>query len=523
MTPARADLAQRRQRMRVDENATVNAADRKDASWSSARPKGASKSPPEAEKRRVKRVSKTAAETRPTCASTAVAIGKQSQQQQQQQTNSSIALAIRQVLQKKLCGNVGEYLAAHSKGELFEVLHRVAEHAFEMKERQREFAEALEKELLAEQTRRSELASELLHTQAEKHAAVEARDGMERRLQTASEEYRSIVSVLRDYDERWQSTESTLAQQTQLLQEMSRTLEERSRQVDGLAAELEIAQQSAQELRQALTEANNQLEVQRLDAERIHQQHETERRENKSLAWELQDKTSQLEQLTAKCEDTKSQVVTLQGQLQILNTTVPERNVWLLEVLGMDAVVELITNKSLTKERDAAYELHRREREDWRAAEENRMEFDRLKAQEFRSMDLELRQLRQAVSRLRVDLETERSHREKAEATALKVTELADELKATARELQHDVKRLSMELQEERSTRETKEGALANAYRELQSLHKRLREEETARIDATNEVEALQHRMTLIRRDHLALLHRVETPPQVAARWHSDA
>ncbi|GLE10303.1 hypothetical protein PINS_up022404 [Pythium insidiosum] len=501
MTPARADLAQRRQRMRVDENATVNAADRKDASWSSARPKGASKSPPEAEKRRVKRVSKTAAETRPTCASTAVAIGKQSQQQQQQQTNSSIALAIRQVLQKKLCGNVGEYLAAHSKGELFEVLHRVAEHAFEMKERQREFAEALEKELLAEQTRRSELASELLHTQAEKHAAVEARDGMERRLQTASEEYRSIVSVLRDYDERWQSTESTLAQQTQLLQEMSRTLEERSRQVDGLAAELEIAQQSAQELRQALTEANNQLEVQRLDAERIHQQHETERRENKSLAWELQDKTSQLEQLTAKCEDTKSQVVTLQGQLQ----------------------VELITNKSLTKERDAAYELHRREREDWRAAEENRMEFDRLKAQEFRSMDLELRQLRQAVSRLRVDLETERSHREKAEATALKVTELADELKATARELQHDVKRLSMELQEERSTRETKEGALANAYRELQSLHKRLREEETARIDATNEVEALQHRMTLIRRDHLALLHRVETPPQVAARWHSDA
>ncbi|KAJ0406135.1 hypothetical protein ATCC90586_000592 [Pythium insidiosum] len=298
MSVARTDLAQRRQRMRVDENEPVNASDKRASVTSVSRPKSSSKSLQEPGKRHVKRNSrddKSRGDFSPAGDSTAF-------------QKNSIALTIRQILQKKLAGNVGEYLTAHSKAELFEVLHRVAAHAFEMKERQREFADALEKELLAEQTRRSELSSELLHTQAEKQAAVEARDDMERRLQTANDEYRSIVSVLRDYDERWQSTETTLSQQAQMLQEMSRTIDERTRQVKNLTEELERTQQSADELQQA----------------------------------------------------------------------------------------------------------------------ESRMEFDRHKAQEFRSMDLELRQLRQAV--------------------------------------------------------------------ELQSLHKRLREEETARIDATNEVDALQHR-----------------------------
>jgi hypothetical protein len=41
-------------------------------------------------------------------------------------------------------------------------------------------------------------------------------------------------------------------------------------------------------------------------------------------------------------------------------------------------------------------------------------------------MDLELRQLRQAVVRLRTDLEKEQSQREKAESAALRATDITD-------------------------------------------------------------------------------------------------
>ncbi|KAL4165429.1 hypothetical protein KRP22_014140 [Phytophthora ramorum] len=153
--------------------------------------------------------------------------------------------------------------------------------------------------------------------------------------------------------------------------------------------------------------------------------------------------------------------------------------------------------------------------------EGHRDALEKRKADEFREMDLELRHLNQTLSRLRIEWESEKSQREKAEARLQKLSTFLDETKAHTTSVEEESQQLKTQLNEEKEARTTKDHALQIAHRDLQALQKNCRELENAKLDAQSEVASLVQRMKAIRRDHLALLHRVEAPTQLAAQWHA--
>lgn len=411
--------------------------------------------------------------------------------------NMNMTLLVRQILQHIHYGDAAEYLASTKKEELFRLLGQIAQYAYELREKSQEKVVQLKEETQRAEERWHQFAGRVRELEATAETQAKEREELEQRQALAKDEYTAIVDTLRKYEREWDDAQTTISQQQQLLQEMSRSLQERSGQVDSLTNEVEFVQTRMKELAQQESDHLSQLQVLERESERMQQQLAEERRENKALAWELQTKSRDHNDVMSQLEDAKEGIVTLEGQLQM----------------------ELIGRKALVQERDNAMLLHHRERDAWKAAQDARAESDLRKAQEYRSMDLENRQLKQALSRARTELDSERIQREKAESAALKATDIADELKAAGKGFHINVQQLAGELREERSVREAKETALATAYRDMQALHKRVREEESARLDAQTEVEALSHRMTLIRRDHLAMLHRVETPPQAVNRW----
>ncbi|TMW59528.1 hypothetical protein Poli38472_004597 [Pythium oligandrum] len=382
------------------------------------------------------------------------------------------ALLVRQVLQRKHYGDVPVYLTETSKTELFELTTQIAQYAFEMHESHQAQLTTLDGQLNEQRLTHNRVMDQLFQLEQQLQDKQNAKTTLEQQLTKTGEEYASAIACLRDLEDKWNGAQSRMDQQQQLLQEMSKVLDERTRKEQTLTQDLEQMNTDLATLQQNHTTVCNEADVLRLERERMEKQFKDERRENKALLWELQSRARDLDDVTNELEEARSRITTLEGQVQ----------------------VEALSRKAVTKERDAFHELHFREREEWKVAQESRAEHDRCKAQEFRRMDLEIRQLTQCVNRLRTDLESERLRREKAESTALKVTELADELKSTAKALQQDAQRLTLELQEERSLREAKENALVKVYRELQSLQHRVRDEETARHDAQAEVEALMHR-----------------------------
>lgn len=80
----------------------------------------------------------------------------------------------------------------------------------------------------------------------------------------------------------------------------------------------------------------------------------------------------------------------------------------------------------MSHKRDAIQSQYNREKDEWKQNEAHRESLEKRKAEQFRGMDMELRQLRQALSRLRVEWESEKGQRAKAEASLLKLTETND-------------------------------------------------------------------------------------------------
>ncbi|POM68375.1 Hypothetical protein PHPALM_15471, partial [Phytophthora palmivora] len=239
------------------------------------------------------------------------------------------------------------------------------------------------------------------------------------------------------------------------------------------------------------------------DYERLQTELKEAQRGNKQLMLQVHHKKLALEKMSSELEDARTQISTMHGQVQL----------------------EAISRHSVTQERDRLQQQYQIDRQNWKstqAMQEKRDALEKRTADEFRKMDLELRHLNQTLSRLRIEWESEKSQREKSETRLQKLTTFLD------------VK--------EKEARTSKDHALQIAYRDLQTLQKNCREQENAKLDAQSEVASLVQRyvvyqmqklsiekvmecfllrMKVIRRDHLALLHRVEGPTHLTAQWHA--
>uniref|UniRef100_K3W8G8 Uncharacterized protein n=1 Tax=Globisporangium ultimum (strain ATCC 200006 / CBS 805.95 / DAOM BR144) TaxID=431595 RepID=K3W8G8_GLOUD len=145
-----------------------------------------------------------------------------------------------------------------------------------------------------------------------------------------------------------------------------------------------------------------------------------------------------MEQMVSDMGDWKNQVLTLQGQIQVRAVLLhhqvlfscilfPEsQNTKIYEPTPFSEQLEVLTKQSVSHERDAIQSQLTRERDEWKQNEAHRAALETRKVEQFRSMDFELRQLRQSLSRLRVEWESEKSSREKAESALLKATETSD-------------------------------------------------------------------------------------------------
>ncbi|EGZ09279.1 hypothetical protein PHYSODRAFT_524506 [Phytophthora sojae] len=191
------------------------------------------------------------------------------------------------------------------------------------------------------------------------------------------------------------------------------------------------------------------------DCERLQTELENEQGASKRLLLEDQQKTQALERMSSELEDARSQVSTLQGQVQL----------------------EAISRQSVTQERDRLHQQYQLDRDGWKTTQEHRDALEKRKADEFRKMDLELRHLNQTLSRLRIEWESEKSQREKAEARLQKLSTFLDE----------------------KESRTSKEHALQIAHRDLQALQKNCREQESAKLDAQSEVASLVQRCVCAR------------------------
>lgn len=135
--------------------------------------------------------------------------------------------------------------------------------------------------------------------------------------------------------------------------------------------------------------------------------------------------------MVSEMEELKDQVLTLQGQVQVSNSVSNRFRTWvnssaMPHLLSLYLQLETITKQSVGHERDAIQSQYSREKDEWKQNEVHRESLEKRKAEQFRSMDMELRQLRQALSRLRVEWQSEKGQREKAETALLKLTQTND-------------------------------------------------------------------------------------------------
>lgn len=88
--------------------------------------------------------------------------------------------------------------------------------------------------------------------------------------------------------------------------------------------------------------------------------------------------------------------------------------------------LEVLSKQSIGHERAALQSQLARERDERKEHEAQHEQREQRKTEQFRSMDMELRQLRQGLSRLRIEWESEKALRERAEASVLKLSEAND-------------------------------------------------------------------------------------------------
>ncbi|KAL4144996.1 hypothetical protein PRNP1_012670 [Phytophthora ramorum] len=394
-------------------------------------------------------------------------------------------------LNRSQLGDVKEFLQSVTKTELFQQALVVATYVQDLKKKHAEVSDDVDAELVQYQSKYRTAISDLSERERiceeQESEKVELLD----RLKTAQEEYQSLIAWIREQEDKFKALQQTKQDQAQLIEEMSEVRRQREEQLNSIAKEREQAFRFAEEMQD-----NAMIER---DCERLQSELKEEQGANKQFLLEAQQKAHALDQMSCELEDIRAQISTMQGQVQL----------------------EAIARQSITQERDRLQQQYQIDREDWKSAQGHRDALEKRKADEFREMDLELRHLNQTLSRLRIEWESEKSQREKAEARLQKLSTFLDETKAHTTSVEEESQQLKTQLNEEKEARTTKDHALQIAHRDLQALQKNCRELENAKLDAQSEVASLVQRMKAIRRDHLALLHRVEAPTQLAAQWHA--
>ncbi|KAG6606503.1 Hyaluronan mediated motility receptor [Phytophthora cinnamomi] len=415
-------------------------------------------------------------------------------------SEANAGLVVRQLLQRSQFGDVKEFLLSTTKNELFQQALVVATYVQELKKKHAEVSEAVEEELVRYQSKYRSLASDLAERERRFDEQEQEKNDLLGRLKLSQDEYQSLIAWIREHEDKFKALQQTKQDQAQLIEEMAEVRRQREEQLNTLEGEREQAFRFAEEMQEQNSKLQTQAAMVERDCERLQAELKEEQGANKQLLLEVQQKAQALKNMSSELEDCRSQVSTLHGQVQL----------------------EAISRQSVTQERDRLQQQYQLDREDWKSTQEHRDALEKRKADEFRKMDLELRHLNQALSRLRIEWESEKSQREKAEARLHKLSTFIDETKAHTKALEEESQQLKTQLNEEKESRTSKEHALHIARRDLQALQKNCREQESAKLDAQSEVASLVQRMKVIRRDHLALLHRVEAPTQLAAQWHAQ-
>ncbi|KAG7382998.1 hypothetical protein PHYPSEUDO_004177 [Phytophthora pseudosyringae] len=514
----RASLVRRRQRIREKENVAIETNSFVDSGKAAAikkkttvNRKGSARSPPredqQSESTTMKEKSERATmeETVLTPPSPAVKEKRTLRSTKQSKvsktaysTETNAGLVVRQFLQRSQFGDVKEYLQSITKSELFQQTLVVATYAQELKRKHADVSEAVEEELVQYQSKYRSVVSDLAERERRFDEQEKDKNEVLGQLKLAQEEYQSLITWIREHEDKFKELQQTKQDQTQLIEEMSEIRRQREEQLDAAAKEREQAFRFAEEMQEQNTKLEAQLAMVERDCERLQAELKEKQGANKQLVREDQQKTQALEHISSELEDARTQISTLHGQIQL----------------------EAISRHSVTQELNRLQQQHQSDRQDWKSTQEHHDALEKRKADEFRKMDLELRHLNQTLSRLRIEWESEKSQREKSDARLQKLSAFLDETKSHTTALEDETQQLKTQLNEEKEARTSKDHALQIAHRDLQALQKNCREQESAKLDAQSEVSSLVQRMKAIRRDHLALLHRVEGPTQLAAQWH---
>ncbi|KUF78832.1 hypothetical protein AM587_10004497 [Phytophthora nicotianae] len=175
-----------------------------------------------------------------------------------------------------------------------------------------------------------------------------------------------LTNEFSEHKNKFKSLEQTKQEQVQIIEEMSEIRRRQEEQLNVVEKENEQVLRFAKELQEqhvVLTFRNDiqQTMIER-DCKRFEAELQEEQETNSKLTVKIEQKDQILEWMSSELEDARTQMSTLQGQIQ-----------------------------------------------------EHRYTLEKRKADEFRKMDLELRRLSQALSRMRIEWESEKSQREKSE------------------------------------------------------------------------------------------------------------
>ncbi|KAF4150799.1 hypothetical protein GN958_ATG00010 [Phytophthora infestans] len=312
-------------------------------------------------------------------------------------------LVVRQVLQRSQFSDVKEYLHSATKHELFQQALVMATYVQGLKEKHSEVSKAIHEELNQCQAECHSVASNLAERERVCEEQEKEKSELLGRLKIAQEEYQALLAWVRrssEHEDELKTLQQTTQSQAQLIGEMSEIRRQREDKMNAVEKEREQVFRLAEELQEQTVKLQSQMEMMERDSERHQAELKEERAANKTLTLANQRKAQAVQRVSSELESARNQISTLQGQVQL----------------------EAISRQSVTQERDRLQQQYRTDQENWKSAQEHRDSLKMRKADDFRKLDLELRHSTQALSRMRIEWESEKTQREKSDARLLNLS-----------------------------------------------------------------------------------------------------
>ncbi|KAF4036197.1 hypothetical protein GN244_ATG11768 [Phytophthora infestans] len=308
-------------------------------------------------------------------------------------------LVVRQVLQRSQFSDVKEYLHSATKHELFQQALVMAPYVQGLKEKHSEVSKAIHEELNQCQAECHFVASNLAERERVCEEQEKEKSELLGRLKIAQEEYQALLAWVREHEDELKTLQQTTQSQAQLIGEMSEIRRQREDKMNAVEKEREQVFRLAEELQEQTVKLQSQMVEARHQAEL-----KEERAANKTLTLANQRKAQAVQRVSSELESARNQISTLQGQVQL----------------------EAISRQSVTQERDRLQQQYRTDQENWKSAQEHRDSLKMRKADDFWKLDLELRHSTQALSRMRIEWESEKTQREKSDARLLDLSVFLD-------------------------------------------------------------------------------------------------